>query len=110
MEKGGKSKNFALKGIEEESDDSEDEDGDEDKVEDLIFIVDEIIKLLQFRKNDKDKPLRKFKSSRKPSNWWVTRTRTRTLELLWYKSLASSVFSAQVLLGSSESIRGGKIR
>ncbi|KAF3953721.1 hypothetical protein CMV_020860 [Castanea mollissima] len=43
------------------------------------------------------------------SNWWVTRTRTRTLELLWYKSLASSVFSAQVLLGSSESIRGGKI-
>ncbi|KAF3965570.1 hypothetical protein CMV_010252 [Castanea mollissima] len=45
----------------------------------------------------------------KASNWWVTRTRTRTLELLWYKSLASSVFSAQVLLGSSESIRGGKI-
>ncbi|KAF3946478.1 hypothetical protein CMV_026102, partial [Castanea mollissima] len=39
----------------------------------------------------------------------VTRTRTRTLELLWYKSLASSVFSAQVLPGSSESIRGGKI-
>ncbi|KAF3968280.1 hypothetical protein CMV_007821 [Castanea mollissima] len=43
------------------------------------------------------------------SNWWVTRTRIRTLELLWYKSLASSVFSAQVLPGSSESIRGGKI-
>ncbi|KAF3970561.1 hypothetical protein CMV_005761 [Castanea mollissima] len=43
------------------------------------------------------------------SNWWVMRTITRTLELLWYKSLASSVFSAQVLPGSSESIRGGKI-
>ncbi|KAF3947969.1 hypothetical protein CMV_025974, partial [Castanea mollissima] len=28
------------------------------------------------------------------SNWWVMRTRTRTLELLWYKSLASSVFSS----------------
>ena len=62
--KGGKSRNLALKGIEEESDDSEDEDKDED----LTFIADEIIKLLQFRKNDKGKPLRKSKSSRKDQN------------------------------------------
>ena len=40
--KGGKSKNLALKGIEEEIEDSEDEDDDED--EDLTFIIDEIIK------------------------------------------------------------------
>ena len=49
MGKGGKSRNLALKGIEEEIEDFEDEDDDEDK--DLTFITDEIIKLLQFRKN-----------------------------------------------------------
>ena len=75
MEKGGKSRNLALKGIEEEIDDSkneeeskdEDEDDDEDDNEDkdLTFIANEIIKLLQFRKKDKDKSPRKSKSSRK---------------------------------------------
>ena len=59
MGKGGKSKNSALKGIEEEIEDSEDED------EDLTFMTDEIIKLLQFRKKDKGKPPRKSKPSRK---------------------------------------------
>ena len=63
--KGGKSKNLALKGIEEEIEDSKDEDEDDDEDEDLSFIIDEIIKLLQFRKKDKDKPPRKSKSSRK---------------------------------------------
>ena len=63
MGKGGNSRNLDLKGIEEEIDDSEDEDDDED--EDLTFIANEIIKLLQYRKNDKDKTLRKSKSSRK---------------------------------------------
>ena len=55
MGKGEKCKNLALKGIEEEIEDSEDEDEDEDddKDEDLTFITDEIIKLLQFRKKDK---------------------------------------------------------
>ena len=48
MGKCGKSRNLALKGIDEEIEDSEDEDEDED--EDLTFITDEIIKLLQFRK------------------------------------------------------------
>ena len=68
---GGKSRNLALKGIEEEIDDSDDEDEskDEDKDdhedEDLTFIANEIIDLLQFRKKDKDKPPRKSKSSRK---------------------------------------------
>ena len=42
MGKGGKSRNLALKGIEEEIEDSEDEDEDED----LTFITTEIIKLL----------------------------------------------------------------
>ena len=42
MGKDGKSRNLALKGIEEEIEDSEDEDDDED--EDLTFIIDEIIK------------------------------------------------------------------
>ena len=56
---------MALKGIEEEIDDSEDEDEDDDEDEDLSFIANEIIKLLQYKKKDKDKPLRKFKSSRK---------------------------------------------
>ena len=64
MGKCGNSRNLALKGIEEESDDSEDEDKDEN----LTFIADKIIKLLQFRKNDKDKPPRKSKSSRKGKN------------------------------------------
>ena len=71
MGKCGKSKNLALKGIEEEIDDSKDEDEskdeneDDDEDEDLTFIANEIIKLLQFRKKDKDKPPRKSKSSRK---------------------------------------------
>ena len=68
MGKGGKSKNLALKGIEEEIEDSEDEDEDEDKDEDLTFITDVFIKLLQFRKKDKGKPPRKSKSSRKEKN------------------------------------------
>ena len=73
MEKGGKSRNLALTGIEEEIDDSEDEDeskneDDDDEDEDLTFIADDIIKLLQFRKKDKGKPPRKSKSSRKGKN------------------------------------------
>ena len=74
MRKGGKSNNLALKGIKEENEDSEDEDEsedeneDDDKDEDLTFITDEIIKLLQFRKNDKGKPPRKSKSFRKGKN------------------------------------------
>ena len=74
--KGGKSKNLALKGIEEEikdfkdenesEDEDEDEDDDEDK--DLTFITDEIIKLLQFKKKDKGKPPRKSKSLRNGKN------------------------------------------
>ena len=65
---------MSLKGIEEEIDDfkdedeSKDEDEDDDEGEDLTFIANEIIKLLQFRKNDKDKPPRKSKSSRKGKN------------------------------------------
>ena len=43
--KGGKSRKMALKGIEEEGDDIEDEDENED--EDLIFIANKIIMLLQ---------------------------------------------------------------
>ena len=74
MGKGGKSKNLALKGIEEEIEDSkdedesedEDEDGDED--EDLTFITDGIIKLFQFRKKDKGKSPKKSKSSRNGKN------------------------------------------
>ena len=66
MEKGGKSRNLALKGMEEEIEDFEGEDDDKDK--DLIFITYEIIKLLQFRKKDKGKPPRKSKSSRKGKN------------------------------------------
>ena len=50
MGKGGKSRNLALKGIEEEIDDSEDEDKDDDEDKDLTFIIDKINKLLQFRK------------------------------------------------------------
>ena len=67
MEKGGKSKSLTLKGIEEEIEDfeSEDEDEDDDEDKNLSFITDKIIKLLQFRKKDKEKPPRKSKSSRK---------------------------------------------
>ena len=68
MGKGGKSKNFALKGIEEEIEDSKNEDENDDEDEDLTFITDEIIKLLQFRKKDKGKPPRKSKSSKKGKN------------------------------------------
>ena len=74
MGKGGKSRKLALKGIEEEidnfedEDESEDEDKDEDKDEDLTFIANEIIKLLQYRKKDKNKAPRKSKSSRKGKN------------------------------------------
>ena len=64
----GKSRNMALKGIEEESDDSEDENEDEDEDEDLTFIANEIIKLLQYRKKDKNKAPRKSKSFRKGKN------------------------------------------
>ena len=52
MGKGRKSKNLALKGIEEEiedfehKDESEDEDEDKDEDEDLTFITNEIIKFL----------------------------------------------------------------
>ena len=68
--KGGKSRNLALKGIEEEIEDSEDEDKseDDDEDKDLTFITDEIIKLLQFRKKDKSKPPRKPKSSSSGKN------------------------------------------
>ena len=71
---GGKSKNLALKGIEEEIEDSEDKEESEDKDEDdnedgdLTFITDEIIKLLQFGKKDKGKPPRKPESLRSGKN------------------------------------------
>ena len=69
MGKCGKSRNLALPGTKEEIDDFEDEDeskNEDDNVdEDLIFIANKIIKLLQFRKKDKDGPSRKSKSSRK---------------------------------------------
>ena len=68
MGKGGKSRKLALKGIEEEIEDSEDEDEDDDENEDLTFITDEIIKLLQFKKKDKGKPPRKSKSLRNGKN------------------------------------------
>ena len=74
MRKGEKSRNMALKGIEEEIDDfededeSEDEDEDDDEDNDLTFIANEIINLLQYRKKDKDKLPRKSKSSRKGKN------------------------------------------
>ena len=66
MGKYGKNKNMAPKGIEEEIDDFEDEDDEED--EDLTFIANEIIKFLQYRKKDKNKALRKSKSSRNGKN------------------------------------------
>ena len=59
MGKGGKSINLALKGIEEEIEDSKDEDESDNDDEDLTFITNEIIKLLQFRKKDKGKPPKK---------------------------------------------------
>ena len=65
---------MALKGIEKEIDDSEDKDESEDEDEDndeddeLTFIANEIIKLLQFRKKDEGKPHRKSKFSRKGKN------------------------------------------
>ena len=68
MGKGEKSRNLALKGIEEEIEDFEDEDEDVDEDEDLTFITYEIIKLLQFRKKDKGKPPGKPKSSRSGKN------------------------------------------
>ena len=74
MGKCGNSRNLALKGIEEETEDfededeSEDEDDGKDEDEDLTFITDEIIKLFQFRKNDKDKPPRKSRSLKKGKN------------------------------------------
>ena len=74
MGKCGNSRNLALKGIEEETEDfededeSEDEDDGKDEDEDLTFITDKIIKLIQFRKNDKDKPSRKSGSLRKGKN------------------------------------------
>ena len=72
--KGGKSKNLALKGIEddikdfEDEDESEDEDEDDDEDEVPTFITNEIIKLLQFRKKDKGKPPRKSKYSKEGKN------------------------------------------
>ena len=68
MGKGEKSKNFALESIKEEIKDSDDEDEGDDEDEDLTFIIDEIIKLLQFSKKNKGKPLRKSKFSRKGKN------------------------------------------
>ena len=65
MGKCGKSRNLALEAIDEEIEDSEDEDEDDNEDEDLTFITDEIIKLFQFRKKDKGKPFRKYKSLRK---------------------------------------------
>ena len=68
MGKCGKSRNLALKGIEEEIDNSEDEDEivdedeDDNEDEDLSFIANEIIKLFQYRKKDKNKAPRKFES------------------------------------------------
>ena len=59
---------MALKDIDEEIDDSEGEDEDEDVDEDLTFIANNIIKLLQYRKRDKNKALRKSESSRKGKN------------------------------------------
>ena len=70
MGKCEKSRNLALEGIEEEidnskdEDESEDEDKNDDKDEDLSFIANEITKLLQFRKKDKDKSPRKSKFSK----------------------------------------------
>ena len=56
--KGGKSRNLALKGIEEEIDDSKDGDEDDDKDEGLTFIANEIIKLFNIRKRIRTNLLR----------------------------------------------------
>ena len=63
---------MSLKGIEEEidefkdedesKDEDEDDDDDKDEDEDLTFIANEIIKLLHYRKKDKDKSPRKGKN------------------------------------------------
>ena len=63
--KGGKSRSMALKDIEEESDDFEDEAKDEDENEDLTFIAKKIRKLFQYRKKDKNKAPKKSDSFRK---------------------------------------------
>ena len=78
MGKVGKSRNLALKGIEEEIDDfkdedeskdeDEDDDDDKDEDEDLTFIANEIIRFLQYRKKDKNKSPRKSKSSNPSSS------------------------------------------
>ena len=70
IRKGGKSRNWAFKCIEEEIDDFEDEDEseDEDEDDDLTFMVNETTKLLQYRKKDKNKTPRKSKSFRKGKN------------------------------------------
>ena len=74
MGKVGKSRNLALKGVEEETDDSkdedesEDEDENDDEDEELTFIANEIIKLLQYRKKDKNKSPRKSESSNPSSS------------------------------------------
>ena len=47
MGKGGKSRNLALTGIEEEIDGSKNEDDDNDEDEDLTFIADEIGKRIR---------------------------------------------------------------
>ena len=49
---------MALKGIEEEIDDSEDGDEDDDKDEGLTFIANEIIKLFNIRKRIRTNLLR----------------------------------------------------
>ena len=82
MGKWGKSRNLAFKGIEKEIEDSEDEDESEDDDEDLIFIIDEIIKLLQFKKKDKGKPHRK----------------SNPLGIVRVKNPSSSAMSAKVLV------------
>ena len=57
--KGGKSRSMALKDIEEESDDSEDED------KDFTFMAKKIRKLFPYRKKDKNKAPKKSDSFRK---------------------------------------------
>ena len=82
MGKGGKSRNLALKGIEEKIEDFEDRDEDDDEDEDLAFKTDEIIKFLQFRKKDKGNLLRNLNS--------LGRTRMR--------NPSSNAMSAKVLV------------
>ncbi|KAK9984372.1 hypothetical protein SO802_033897 [Lithocarpus litseifolius] len=111
MGKGGKSKNLALKSIEEEIEDSEDEDEDEDEDKDLTFITDEIIKLLQFKKNNKGKPPRKSKSSRKVLVTSVVRTRLRDMETVMngqqqqLEPISSDVLLVDTVPGSEDVVR-----